>query len=141
MIVDEAFANSILDSLAGPGKASGLPSTMYVALYDGDPTDTGAEVTGGGYARLGPVSMTSGTMWPSASGRQKANGSQIVGTAMSGALAVEATWAIFVDTASGAVGVHAYAQQLPQSFPGAGGQTPLLDVGDVVIGLSDIGGV
>ena len=138
--MDDSFANSILDALAGTGKASGLPATMYVALYDGDPSDGGAEVTGGGYARLGPVSMTSGTMWPAASGRQKANGQNISGAALSGALSVEATWAVFVDTASGAVGVHAYAQQLPQSFPGAAGQLPRLAVGDVVIGLSDIGG-
>src|SRR3982751_1272685 len=104
MIVDDAFANSILDALAGTGKAAGLPATMYVALYDGDPSDTGAEVTGGGYARLGPVSMTSGTMWPAASGRQKVSGQDVTGAALSGPLAVEATWAVFVDTASGAVG-------------------------------------
>lgn len=140
MIVDDAFANKILDGLAGPGKASGLPTPMYVALYDGNPTDGGAEVTGGGYARMGPVSMTSVTMWPAASGRQKVNGSQIVGTALSGSLAVEATWAVFVDTASGAVTISGYAQQLPQAFPGATGQIPLLDVGDVVITLTDIGG-
>lgn len=141
MIVDDTFANAILDALAGPGKASGLTATMYIALYDGDPTNGGAEVTGGGYARLGPVSMTSGTMWPAASGREKSNGAQIVGTPMSAPLAVEATWAVFVDTASGAVGVHAYAQQLPDAFSGGTGQTPLFDVGDVAIPLSDIGGV
>lgn len=139
MIVDDTFANAILDALAGPGKASGLTATMYVALYDGDPSQFGAEVTGGGYARLGPVDMTSGTMWPAASGRQKVNGAQIVGTPLTGPLAVEATWAVFVNSASGAIATHAYAQQLPEAFPGVVGQTPLLDVGDVVIPLSDIG--
>lgn len=140
MIVDDTFANAILDALAGPGKAAGLTATMYVALYDDDPSDGGLEVTGGGYGRLGPVSMTSGTMWPAASGREKSTGQIIGGPILTGALDVPATWAAFVDTASGAVGVTAYAQQLPQPYPGGATERPSMGAGDVTIRLTDLGG-
>lgn len=140
MIVDDAFANAILNALAGTGKAAGLPATMYVALYDGDPSDGGLEVTGGGYARIGPINMASGTIWPAATGRAKSNATAINGPVLTGAFAVEATWAAFVDTASGAVTLTGYAQQLPTPIPGAAGVFLVLDPGDVTIPLTDIGG-
>lgn len=139
MIVDDAFANKILDALAGPGKAAGLPATMWVALYDDDPRDGGLEVTGGGYARLGPVDMTSVTMWPAAIGRLKVNNQAILGPVLTGPFTNEATWAAFVNTATGAVTQTGYLQQLPTSVPGAAGNLLVLDPGAVPIPLTDIG--
>lgn len=51
-------ANNASNGLTGAGAAAG-PSTLYVALWVGDPTDTatgGAEVTGTGYARVAVTS-------------------------------------------------------------------------------------
>lgn len=140
MIVDDAFANAVLDALAGTGKAAGLPATMWVALYDDDPSDGGLEVTGGGYARIGSINMASGTIWPAAAGREKANATQIAGPILTGPLDSEATWAAFVNTASGAVTLTGYAQQLPTPIAGAAGQFLVLDPGDVTIPITDIGG-
>ena len=64
MILDDTFANAVLNAVAGTGKAAGIPSTMWVALYDDDPRTGGVELTlgTGGYARLGSISMSSGTI-------------------------------------------------------------------------------
>lgn len=43
MAIDTALANSNL--------TSNLTGTHYIALFDGDPTSGGSELTGGGYAR------------------------------------------------------------------------------------------
>lgn len=139
MIVDDDFADAILDSLAGPGIGPGLPDEMWVALYDDNPADGGVEVAGGGYARLGPVDMTDGSLWPAAVGRAKSNAVQIPGPLLTGPLDDEATWAAFVDTATGPPGVTGYAQQLPEPVPGAAGDFLVLDPGDVTLTLSDIG--
>lgn len=139
MIIDDAFADLTLDALAGPDISPGLPATMWVALFDGDPRDGGLEVTGGGYGRIGPVDMTSGTIWPAASGREKVNATRLDGPTLTGALDVEATWAAFVNTATGAVTLTGYAQQLPQPYTGAALDRLVLNPGDVTIPLTDIG--
>ena len=136
-IVDDAFANSILDALAGPGVASGMPSQLWVAYYDFDPRDTGVEISGGGYARLGPISMSSGTMWPNATGRTKTNGASITGPSSSGAWSAIATWAAFVTTSSGA-GTVGWAQELPVPVVVDGpGQRAVIAVGDLAIPILD----
>ena len=141
MIVSDAYANAVLDALAGPGKAAGLPNTMWVALYDGDPRDGGLELTlgTGGYARLGSISMTSGTMWPAATGRSKGNAQTIYGVESTGAWSGTATHGVLVDTASGTPSILGPASQLPRALVvSAAGNRPALYPGDLTLTLFDI---
>ena len=48
--ISETLANSILDEVLN-GVEYSPPSTLYVALFDGDPLDAGVEVSGASYAR------------------------------------------------------------------------------------------
>lgn len=141
MILDDAFANAVLNGVAGTGKAAGIPSTMWVALYDDDPRIGGLELTAGtgGYARLGSISMSSATMWPAATGRSKGNAETIYGVASTGAYSGTATWGVLVDTASGVPSVRGPAAQLPRAlFVDAAGQRPALYPGDLTLTLFDM---
>lgn len=140
MIVDEAFANAILDGLAGPNLAPSLPGTMWVALYDDDPSAGGLECTGGSYGRLGPIDMGDVALWPAAAGREKTNAAQIVGPWLTGDFTEPATWAAFVDAGSGAPTLTAYAQQLPDLMVGGADTRVVLDPGDVRLFISDTAG-
>ena len=48
--ISETLANSILDEVLN-GVEYSPPSTLYVALFDGDPLDAGVEASGASYAR------------------------------------------------------------------------------------------
>ncbi len=127
--------------MAGPGKAAGLPNTMWVALYDGDPRDGGLELTAGtgGYARLGSISMTSGTMWPAATGRSKGNAETIYGVESTAAYSGTATHGVLVNAASGTPSILGPASQLPRPLlVTAAGQRPALYPGDLTLILFDL---
>lgn len=70
--VDLAAQNAALDALLGSGHAAGVPSSWEVALFAGDPTNGGTELTSaGGYAR---VTVSNDTAhWPAASGGMKSS--------------------------------------------------------------------
>jgi hypothetical protein len=64
--------NISLDACYGSGHASDWPSTVYLHLFQGDPTLGAPEISGGNY---GPVSIANdSTHWPNASAGQKVNG-------------------------------------------------------------------
>ena len=65
--------DEILDHVLG-NAAYSAPSTVYIALYTADPSDSGGgtEVTGGSYVRLSVTNDA--TSWPAASGGAKSNG-------------------------------------------------------------------
>lgn len=139
MIVDDAFANLVLNALAGAGKAAGLPATMWLALYDGDPSGTGVEVAGGNYGRIGPFDMTSSTLWPNATGRIKTTAVRVNGPVLTGPFTAPALWAAFVDTASGAPSLVAYAQQLPVAYEGVLNQRLSIAAGGIYLPISSVG--
>lgn len=61
-----------LDACYGSGHASDWPSTVYLHLFQGDPTLGAPEISLGGYA---PVAIPNDTShWPNAAGGQKVNG-------------------------------------------------------------------
>jgi hypothetical protein len=68
--------NKLLDHVLG-NTAYTAPSTVYVALFTANPSDSGGgtEVTGGSYARVSVTNNT--TNWPNASSGSKSNGTAI----------------------------------------------------------------
>lgn len=76
MSKSNALENSVLDHILGGPDYTRL-ATVYVALYNTDPTDadTGTEVTGTSYARVAVTNNA--TNWPAASGGSKSNGTAI----------------------------------------------------------------
>lgn len=69
MSISDYYENKILDHMVR-GQAFTVPTDVYVALWVGDPLDTGAggaEVTGGSYARI-KVGATGVTTFTAASG-------------------------------------------------------------------------
>lgn len=53
-LTDPNAQNVALDAVYGDGKAAGAPSSIEVAMFNGDPDNGGTELTAGvgGYARL-----------------------------------------------------------------------------------------
>lgn len=142
MPVPTEWANKIVDAMAGSSKSSLFPDTLYVALYDDDPDDTdfpGSEISGGGYARLGPLDMTSGSVWPAGSEGEKSNQTEVEGTESTGAWSDVATWAQLVDAVTGTPSVYGPTWQLedPISVVEAGA-IPVLPVGSVVLRVLDL---
>lgn len=52
MPVTNEFADLVLECVFGDGHDSRFPDTWELALYDNDPSTTGVELSGSGYARL-----------------------------------------------------------------------------------------
>lgn len=50
--MDIPVMNSMLAAIYGPSRAAGRPATVQMALYNGDPTEDGVEMSGGGYTRI-----------------------------------------------------------------------------------------
>jgi hypothetical protein len=143
MPIPESWRNALVNAQAGATKSNLFPDTMYVRLLDGnpqDPDDPGAELTSaGGYARIGPIDMTSASIWPAAVGGTKANETQINGTASSGAYSDVATWAQMVNTASGTPTVYGPSWQLGEEIDvNAAGVTVSLPPGSIVISELDL---
>jgi len=91
--------NKMLDAIIGGGFTK--PATVYCALFTADPTDaaSGAEVSGGSYARVSITNNT--TNWPNASSGQKKNGTEILFAAATGAWGTVTHWALFDASTSG----------------------------------------
>lgn len=65
-----AAQNAALDALLGSGKAAGVPASWEVALFAGDPSNGGTELTStGGYARVTVANDTA--HWPAATSGEK----------------------------------------------------------------------
>lgn len=65
MLLDTAAQNASLDNDYGATKGANAPASHEVALFDGDPSNGGAELTStGGYARV--TVTNNGTNWPAA---------------------------------------------------------------------------
>jgi len=142
MPVPTDWRNRIVNAQAGASKSSLFPNTCHVRLLDGNPDDSedpGAEITGGGYARIGPIDMTSGTMWPAAEDGSKANAVAIEGTTSTGAYDEVATWAQVVEGATGTPTAYGPTWQLADEIDiDAAGQRPVIPVGGIVISELDI---
>lgn len=142
MPIPTSWRNLIVDAQAGASKSSLFPNDLYIRLLDGnpdDPDDPGVECSGGGYARIGPIDMTSGTMWPAAADGQKVNASQVDGTTSTGAYDRVATWAQAVDTASGTPTVYGPSWQLPEEIDvDVAGVKPIIAAGGFVISELDL---
>jgi hypothetical protein len=82
-VLGDTSANAVLDGLFG----SGAPASFFVALSLTSPFSDGTNVTepdaGNSYARVEVVNDA--TNWPAASGRQKANGTDIAFPTATGA--------------------------------------------------------
>lgn len=65
--LSDQYERVVLDGILGSGHLSGVPNTVYIALFTAAPTDSasGTEVTGGSYARVSVANTT--TEWPAAS--------------------------------------------------------------------------
>lgn len=74
-----AEKNAMLDARYG----SGTPATRYFALFDGDPSDGGTEVSGNNYSRVAVTNNA--TNFPNASNGVKTNGTDIEFPTPSGA--------------------------------------------------------
>lgn len=89
--------DELLDHVLKTG-AYGVPADIYVALWVGDPTDTGgggAEVSGGSYARV--ICNT----WDAASARATENTGAVTFPEATGAWGTVTHFAIFDDVAAG----------------------------------------
>ena len=87
----------LLDHVLG-NTAYTAPSTVYIALFTADPTDSGGgtEVSTGSYARAVVTNNT--TNWPNASGTSpssKSNGTSFTFPTASGAWGTVTSYAIF----------------------------------------------
>lgn len=75
-IGSDTWKNAALDSSYGSSHASMYPATVYLSLWDGDPTTVGGvEADEPGYARVAITNNS--TNWPNAAGGVKSNGTDI----------------------------------------------------------------
>lgn len=74
------------------------PSTWYVALFNGDPTGSGVECSGGNYARKAVANNL--TNWPMSSTPVKKNGTEIAFGVLTAALGT-ITYAALYDAPTG----------------------------------------
>ena len=99
MALSTTAKNTVLTSLVGSSKAAGAPGTLYLALYDGNPTTTGAELgTSGGYARLAVTSND--TNFGEATAGEKANLTTFTFPTSTAAYSAPATYVVIFDASS-----------------------------------------
>jgi hypothetical protein len=63
--------NAAVNAMFGDAKAAGMPATLYVALYIGDPGSGGLEVVGNNYARVAVVNTNA--VWGAATAGVKSS--------------------------------------------------------------------
>jgi hypothetical protein len=99
MLASTTAQNVSLDAMYGATKAAGAPASFHLALYAGDPTIDGTELTGaGGYARLSVTN--NGTNFPAASDGRKATQTLTLATSTGAWSAVATHWAL-LDASTG----------------------------------------
>jgi hypothetical protein len=95
-----------LDANYGSQHASNWPSTVYLHMFQGDPTLGAPEISGGGYA---PISVPNDSShWPNATSGLKVNGQAEAFPTSTGAWSAPATYFWITDAA---------AQLLPPAAP------------------------
>lgn len=102
MSLSDYYENKVLDHMVR-GQAFTVPTDVYVALWIGDPLDTGAggaEVTGGSYARI-KVGATGVTTFTAASGGSIGLTAAIEYTGMPNTTATPITHVAVCDALSG----------------------------------------
>lgn len=119
-----------LDNDYGAGAGSAAPATHQVAIYDGDPTGGGTELTG--TAGVTRVSVTNdSTNWPDSTGGVKANGVAFSHPASTAAWTSAGTYVALVDSVSGDIWDYKILPS-PINVTDAG-QVVLWDVGQIQI--------
>jgi hypothetical protein len=93
--IDVSAQNAVLDAMLGDGHASGMPAAFQLAIFDGDPTGTGAELTSsGGYARVVSIANNS-TNFPAADTGVKTGIAQTFPTSTAALSGLGKFWALF----------------------------------------------
>jgi hypothetical protein len=102
MSAGNTYENKMLDVTLG-SPASGMPGTVYVALFTSAPSDGagGTEVSGGGYSRVAVTNNT--TNFPAAVNGVKSNGTAVTFPTATGTWGLVVAWAIMDASSGGAV--------------------------------------
>ena len=122
--------NKILDHIVGKTSFT-MPTHSWLALFVGDPLDTGAggaEVSGGSYARV----ETAGSDWDAASEGATANAAAIAFAEASGAWGTVTNFALFDALTAGNLLAHG---ALTTAKAITTGDTPSFAIGDLDITL------
>lgn len=91
-----AARNMALDACYGDARSTRWPASVQLALFNGDPTAAGVELTSaGGYAR--PVIANSSTNFPDATGGVKTSGTTVQFAASTGAFSSGFNYWAFID--------------------------------------------
>lgn len=85
-----------LDACYGDNASSVWPSTVYLRLYNTNPTLGGTELSGGGYAAVAVTNNSDN--WPDASAGQKMNGETFSFPTSTGAWSAAATYFWLTDS-------------------------------------------
>ena len=95
--IDVTAQNGCLDALLGDNHASTTPSAFQLALFDGDPTQGGVELTSsGGYARVVSIANNS-TNFPAADTGVKTGAAQAFADSTDAYSAIGTYWVLFDD--------------------------------------------
>lgn len=131
MSFSDFLENELLDHVFGAA-AYTAPATLYVSLHTADPTDagTGAEVSGGSYARAAVTNNA--TNWPAASGGTKSHGTAIEFVTATGAWGTVTHFGIRDALTVGNLLAHG---ALDESKAPSTGDTPSFAIGALTISL------
>lgn len=108
MSLGNTYENKNLDAMYGDDRAPNMPATVYMTLYETDPTDAGSgtELSSGTSPGYAPVAVANtSTNWPVAVSSQKKNGTNITFPTATGNWEEANYWAT-KDAASGAIMHH-----------------------------------
>ena len=123
--------NKALDACYGTARAATWPATLYLALYAADPSTGGAEITGGGYARVAVANTDAN--WAAAASGSKANAATFSFPTSTGAYSATANYWALISTASGAGDLYDTAALSSPLSVTAAGITPQAVAGALVI--------
>lgn len=96
-LLDVGPRNKSLDNDYGATKGVNAAASHLLALFDGDPSNGGVEISGGGYARV--TVTNNGTNWPASSNGAKTGAVQTF--TFTGAITGTASWWCLIDAADG----------------------------------------
>jgi hypothetical protein len=124
--------NWALDACYGSNHSSVWPSTVYVALFNGNPSSGGTELTStGNYARVALTNNS--TNFPDASSGFKSNGTDIAFPTSTGAYSASATYIGLYDNSAGG-NLLDYGALSPTLTVSGASQTPKIPAGALQIG-------
>lgn len=122
------LANEMLDHVLNNADYSA--PTIYVALFDADPDDSGSEISGGGYARVACSS------WEKVADRVYANSADVSFNTLTASVGTIAYVALY-DASSD--GHRLWSVELSESRTGSSGRAPTLADGDIEMTFSSGG--